>query len=84
MQSVVSEELHNRAHIEVYHGQTQVWNRSGVLPSALTRAARVVKPDAVVWKGDPNLLPTRLGLKVLGVPLRPRVSREQEQVTNSV
>ena len=38
--------------------------RSGVLPSgieALTRAARVVKPDAVVWKGDPNLPPTQQG-----------------------
>ena len=80
VQSIVSEELHNRAHIEVHHGQTQVWNRSGVLPSgieALTRAARVVKPDAVVWKGDPNLPPTQQGLKVLGVPLgQPAYVRE--------
>ena len=80
VQSIVSEELHNRAHIEVHHGKTQVWNRSGVLPSgieALTRAARVVKPDAVVWKGDPNLPPTQQGLKVLGVPLgQPAYVRE--------
>ena len=84
VQSIVSEELHNRAHIEVHHGKTQVWNRSGVLPSgieALTRAARVVKPDAVVWKGDPNLPPTQQGLKVLGVPLG---QPAYEQGTNSV
>ena len=63
VQSIVSEELHNRAHIEVHPGKTQVWNRSGVLPSGievLTRAARVVKPDAVVWK-DPNLPPINKG-----------------------
>ena len=40
----------------VHHGKTQVWNRSGVEPSGMeekARAARVVKPDAVVWRGDP-------------------------------
>ena len=70
----------NRVHIEVDHDKTQVWNRSGVLQSgieALTRAASVVKPDAVVWKGDSNLPPTQQGLKVLGVPLgQPAYIRE--------
>ena len=82
VQSIVSEELHNRAHIEVHHGKTQVWNRSGVLPSgieALTRAARVVKPDVVVWKGDPNLPPTQQGLKVLGVPREFLENQSREQ-----
>ena len=47
------------------------------MDEALTRAARVVKPDAAVWKGDPNLPPTQQGLKVLGVPLgQPAYVRE--------
>ena len=81
MQSIVSEELHFRVHIEVHHDKTQIWNRSGVMPSeieALTRAARAVKPDATVWTGDPELPPTQQGLKVLGVfwpaSIHPRVS----------
>ena len=43
----------------------------------LTRAARLVKPDAVVWKGDPQLPPPQQGLKVLGVPIgQPEYVRE--------
>ena len=33
----------------------------------LTRAARAVKPSAVVRRDDPMLPPVQLGLKVLGV-----------------
>ena len=35
----------------------------------LTRAARAVKPDAVVWRGDPGLPLSQQGLKVLGIPI---------------
>ena len=43
----------------------------------LTTAARVVKPDAIVWKGDPQLPPLQQGLKVLGVPIgQPKFIRE--------
>ena len=48
------EELATHPHIHVHHGKTQVWNRGGVEPSGMeeiARAARVVKPDAVVWRG---------------------------------
>ena len=40
-----------------YTRKTQVWNRGGVVPSGieeLTRMARRVKPEAVVWRGDPE------------------------------
>ena len=43
VQSIVSEELHTRAHMEAYRGKTQVWNRSRVMPNgieAFTRAGR--------------------------------------------
>ena len=56
--SIVSQELQAHAHISVHHGKTQVWNRGGVEPEGveeLTRRARLVKRDAVVWKGDPTL-----------------------------
>ena len=50
--TAVDEELLTNAQIRLHHGKTQVWNRGGVEPSRmpeLTRAARAVKPDAVVW-----------------------------------
>ena len=70
--TVVAEELWSHARIQVHLGKTQVWNRGGIEPAGmdgLTRAARLVKPDAIVWKGDPQLPPLQQGLKVLGVPL---------------
>ena len=64
----VEEELLSHARIQLDHGMTQVRNRGGTEPSGLevlTRAARAVKPGAVVWRGD--LPPVQQGLKVLGV-----------------
>ena len=48
------------------------WNRGELEPTgigALTRAARAVKPDAVVWRGDPLLPVHKQGLKILGIPI---------------
>ena len=61
---VVDEELLSHAHIQLHHGKTQVWNRGGLEP-----AARAVKPDAVVWRGDPLLPVHKQGLKGLGIPI---------------
>ena len=78
--TVVAEELWSHARIQVQIGKTQVWNRGGIEPAGmedLTRVARLVKPDAIVWKGDPQLLPLQQGLKVLGVPIgQPEFIRE--------
>ena len=41
-----------------YLGKTQVWKKAGVAPpgiNSLTRSARVVKPDAIVWRRDASL-----------------------------
>ena len=68
----MDEELWTNAQIRLHHGKTQVWNRGGVEPNGmpeLTRAARSVKPDAVVWRGDPGLPLSQEGLKVLGIPI---------------
>ena len=35
----------------------------------LTRAARALKPEAVVWRGDPLLLAAQQGVRVLGIPI---------------
>ena len=70
--TIVEEELSTHAHIHFHHGKTKVWNRGGVEPEGiaeLTRRARQVRPDAVVWKGDRQLPPNQQGLKVLGVPI---------------
>ena len=43
----------------------------------LTRAARMLKPGAIVWKGDANLPVSQQGLKVLGIPIgQPAFVRE--------
>ena len=90
------EELFIHANIHVHHGKTQVWNRGGVMPEGneeLTRAARRVKPDAVVWKGDRELPHAQQGLKLLGVPigqpehvrdLLEKKSRERETLFNRI
>ena len=66
--TAVGEELARHADIHVHHGKTQVWNRGCVEPSGteeIARAARVVKPDAVVWRG--YNFSTRV--KVLEIPI---------------
>ena len=70
--NTLDEQLATHAHIHVHHGKTQVWNRGGVQPSGIeemTRAARALKPEAVVWRGDPLLPVTQQGVKVLGIPI---------------
>ena len=63
-------ELFTHANIRLHHGKTQVWNRGDARGYwELTQAARRVKPDAVVWKGDSELPHAQQGLKVLGVPI---------------
>ena len=56
----------------MHQGKTQLWNRAGVAPAgsaALTAAARVADPSAIVWRGDPHLPPEEQGVKILGTPL---------------
>ena len=63
-----SEEL-QRVGIQVHDGKTQLWNRSGVVPTgteALTEAARTSDPDAI---GDVSLPLQERGVKVLGTPM---------------
>ena len=64
--------LWEHSRIQVHHGKTQLWNRGGEPPRgwrAVTAAARQVDPDAIVWRGDPELPPSEQGVKVLGTPL---------------
>ena len=62
-------EVHRVLRIRIHHGKTQLWNRCVSEPSSvaeLTLAARLVEPDAVVWKSDPELPLSQHGLRVLG------------------
>ena len=77
VQSIVSDELNNRAHIEVHHGK--VWNRSGVLPSGIEvdKSREGGEARCRGLEGGSNLPPIQQGLKVLGVPLgQPAYVRE--------
>ena len=68
----MGEHLHIKAGICLHHGKTKIWNSQGVKPKhidALEKEARRVQPEAVVWRGDPELLESKQGLTVLGVPV---------------
>ena len=57
---ILQEEVWRHAKIQVHHGKTKMWNRSGTTPAGeeeLTASARVLDPDAVVWRGN-HALPT--------------------------
>ena len=52
--------------------ETKILNKSGIEPggvAALTAAARELKPEAVVWRGDRRLPSAQQGLTVLGAPV---------------
>ena len=55
--------LWEHSRIQVHHGKTQLWNRGGEAPRGW------LDPDAIVWRGDPELPPSEQGVKVLGTPL---------------
>ena len=69
--TIIGEELARHAQVSIHHGKT-VWNRGGVTPPGveeLTRLARLVKPEAVVWSCDTQLPATQQGVVILGVPI---------------
>ena len=72
VQPILQEELLHHSAIRVHHGKTHLWNKGGVEPTeveALTAAARVSDPTAIVWRGDPALPPSEQGVRILGTPL---------------
>ena len=59
--------IHSRT--SVHCSKTQLWNRSVTTPRGcedLTRAARALNPEAVVWRGDHRLPVVQQGVVVLG------------------
>ena len=72
VEGILRQELRRHAHIDVHQGKTQVWNRLGVTPRGieeLVRVARLEKPDAIVWKGDPSLPKPSKGFVCWELPL---------------
>ena len=70
--TAVREELWRCAKISLHRWKTKVWNCGGTCPDAcqaLTEAARLVNPRAVVWRGDPTLPRHDQGLSILGTPM---------------
>ena len=70
--AIMAEDLARHAHISIHHGKTQVWNRGGIAPEGieeLTRLARLVKPEAIVWRCDVNLSHDQQDVRILGVPI---------------
>ena len=61
-------ELWQHCRLSLNNGKTRLWNRAGLFLRHC-EAARLVDPDAVVWKGDPDLPLSQQGIKILGVPV---------------
>ena len=74
---ILRQELWRHCRISLNNGKTRLWNRAGFFPrgcEALEDAARVDDPEAVVWKGNPELPPPppppcQQGVEILGVPV---------------
>ena len=69
---ILRQEFWQHCRISLNNGKTRLWNRAGSFPrdcEILEDAARWVDPDAVVWKGDPDLPLSQQGIKILGVPV---------------
>ena len=69
---ILRQMLWQHCRISLNNGKTRLWNRAGLFPrdcEILENAARLVDPDAVVWKGDPDLPLSQQGIKILGVPV---------------
>ena len=69
---ILQQELWRHARIQVPHIKTKMWNRSGTTPAGeeeLTASARVLDPNAVVWRGNHALPTCAQGFKVLGVTI---------------
>ena len=67
--SILRAELWQHAKIQIHQGKTQVWNRGSTAPEnidVLQQAARMVDPDAVVWRGDENIPTEDQGVVILG------------------
>ena len=70
--AALGEHLHTKAGICLHHGKTKIWNAQGEKPKridVLELEARRAQPEAVVWRGDPDLPESKQGLRVLGVPV---------------
>ena len=71
------------AHIrfQINAGETQIWNRGGVVPpghDALLRAAQIVNPRAKLCHGDLDAPAAEPGVRVLGTPLGHRAYVEAQ------
>ena len=55
--AILEQELQAHAEIRLHLGKTQVWRGGVILDGVdeLQRRARLLKPEAVVWKGDSQL-----------------------------
>ena len=68
---ILEECLRTKTGINIHLGKTKLWNRAGAKPDLANSlsAAQAVEPEAVVWRGDPQLPLHKQGLTVLGVPV---------------
>ena len=73
--SILRAELWQHDKIQIHLGKTQVWNRGSTAPEnidVLQQEARMVDPDAVVWRADENIPTEDEGVVILGTPLGAR------------
>ena len=60
--SVLEEELWRHARIQIHQGKTKIWNKGGFAPvdwEYLEAGARIMDPNAIVWRGNGDISPAR-------------------------
>ena len=70
--SILEEELWRHARTQIHQGKTKIWNKGGFVPAGwedLEAGARMLDPNAIVWRGNGDIPSTKQGLKILGCPV---------------
>ena len=65
---ILRQELWRHCRTSLNNGKTRLWNRAGLFPQGcevLEDVARRDDPEAVVWKGNPELPLSQQGIKIL-------------------
>ena len=70
--TILEEELWRHARIQIHQGKTKIWNKGGFVPAGwedLEAGARMLDPNAIVWRGNADIPSAKEGLKILGCPV---------------
>ena len=72
--TIIDEELARHAHVNINYGKNagvESWRSCTRRHRRAHQIGQIVKPEVVLWRGDPQLRVERQGVRQLGVPIGP-------------